>query len=135
MLKIKLLKQRLWIKREKIKAFLNKGVNPAIITALVVCLLFGMFHFLPKSKYDERFVVGKTVDEIVERYGEYDLIHYLNHDNKDPTNIAHIGYLITAAKPGFMDRDPAKYYFIFFKDGVAVRVRMVNVGEDGWSYA
>ena len=73
-------------------------------------------------EYDSKWIIGKTTEEIQEKYGEFDRHdegHIFERDQKLHSSGS---YLIKESRVGFMGTDPAVYYHIVFVDGVAVSV-------------
>ena len=108
---------------------------------IIIPLAFGIFiaiavfyYFHPTHYcYNDRFVIGSTVDEITERYGEFDKATFSEiHPNDDPTlgdmDVGCAGYLVREERiAGFLSSRDAQYYCIYFNQaGVATRVRIVD---------
>ena len=66
-------------------------------------------------KYNEQWIKGKTYEEIIERYGEFDYI-------QNPGRVA--GYRTKEAEKGFFGTSPEEFYMIYFdSEGYAVGTR------------
>ena len=88
---------------------------------LVVATAVGFFHYTyPTSyPYKDREIIGSTPEEIKEKYGEFWAL-YRNEENV-PTAAE---YMIREDYTDYLGNDDSLSYYIVFKDGVAVRVRL-----------
>ena len=88
-----------------------------LLTFVVVCV-----EVLPKQ-YNAEWIIGKTADEIIERYGEFDRTMAKEYGIRE-------GAYLTKAE-GWLplgDVDPAEYYVIYFNsDGLACAVEKNHV--------
>lgn len=110
----------------------NKKTIVAIaitITVILIIALIGVYWYTHPTHYlyEDRWIIGKTADQIEQRYGSYD-------DNSETI----YGLLIKryCVKPGRTDGwgNPIwpEYYTIFFdEDGKAYKVEIVLGGEGG----
>lgn len=83
-----------------------------LLTFVVVCV-----EVLPKQ-YNAEWIIGKTADEIIERYGEFDRTMAKEYGIRE-------GAYLTKAEGRLPlgDVDPAEYYVIYFNsDGYACAV-------------
>lgn len=83
-----------------------------LLTFVVVCV-----EVLPKQ-YNAEWIIGKTADEIIERYGEFDRTMAKEYGIRE-------GAYLTKAEGRLPlgDVDPAEYYVIYFNsDGLACAV-------------
>ncbi len=86
----------------------------AMCAVLVLAIRGGIFWYYHPThyKFNDRFVIGNTKDEIIERYG--------NPYSSDEISIT---YMIKDNTPDLvMSYDDSLWYVIVFKDGVADRV-------------
>ena len=82
-----------------------------LLTFVVVCV-----EVLPKQ-YNAEWIIGKTADEIIERYGEFDRTMAKEYGIREGA------YLTKAERTGFLGIEPAEYYVIYFNsDGYACAV-------------
>ena len=88
---------------------------------LVVATAVGLFHYTyPTSyPYKDREIIGCTPEEIKEKYGEFWAL-YRNEENV-PISAE---YMIREDYMDFLGNDESLWYHIYFKDGVAVSVRL-----------
>ena len=88
---------------------------------LVVATAIGLFHYTyPTSyPYKDREIIGCTPEEIEAKYGEFWAL-YRNEENV-PTAAE---YMIREDYTDYLGNDDSLSYYIVFKDGVAVRVRL-----------
>jgi len=98
------------------------------IAVLIIITFIGRYWYLHPThyKYSDRFIIGKSVSQIVERYGEFDRVVYTDESK---TMISWGGYVIQPERVGFFGTSYPKYYSISFEDGKAVSVS-IEVG--GW---
>lgn len=101
----------------------------AIITSLICFTIMSFFwYFHPTHyKYNDRFIVGRSAKQIVERYGEFDKVFY----SDEGTEISAAGYVTEPAKVGFLGTSWPKYYMIRFSEGIAVSVEIESGGWGG----
>ncbi|HAO61409.1 MAG TPA: hypothetical protein DCQ90_05610 [Erysipelotrichaceae bacterium] len=113
------------MKLQKNKVFLS-GMWMISLTSLIIIGLFWYSH-PTHFKYNERFIVGKSAKQIVERYGEFDKVFYRD----EWTEISFAGYVTDRAKVGFLGTSWPKYYMIRFSEGKAVSVEIETGGWGG----
>lgn len=121
-----------------------------IIGAIVICILLMLslilvvfFYYHPTYyKFNDRFIIGSSIDEIVERYGPFDGIDFNNREAYDKyaetkeysiNEVCSIRYSAREKVVDFLGTTPPVYYEIFFDslDGIATRVSLVNGGKGG----
>jgi len=96
-----------------------------ILSALIMGGLFWVDH-PTHYKYNDRFIIGSSIEEITSRYGEFDKVFYTDLSN---TTIASAGYLVQSEKKGFFGTSPEQYYMIVFDaSGKAISVKI----DGGW---
>jgi len=102
-----------------------------IITLAITLLLIGgvFWYYHPTHyKYNDRFIIGSSIEEITSEYGDFDKVFYTDSDNE---TIRSAGYLVEDEKIGFFGTSPEKYYMILFDaTGNAIKVS-VEVGSWG----
>lgn len=97
-----------------------------IITLLSSILSFASCSDKIKSKYDDDFVIGNSIDAIIEEYGKFNVIFHF----EDGITIQRAGYVIKKGKTGFFGTDVDTYYMIMFNtDGIATETWQE---EGGW---
>ena len=101
----------------------NKKINWLIalivfVLAINICLIGTVIiKALPKS-YNKDWILGKTADEIMERYGEFDL----GKPNEDGL-YSKGAYLTKEKHVGYLGTEPAEYCMIYFNSkGCAYKV-------------
>jgi hypothetical protein len=111
------------------KFYKNKKILPFVsITALIIITTIGTYwYFHPTHyKYNDRFIIGKSISQIVKRYGEFDRVFYTDLSE----TVIHSGlYLVKPTVVGFMGTSWPEYYTIIFEDGKAIKV-LIEIG--GW---
>ena len=97
-----------------------------IISTICLVLLFAtlatiFFYYHPTHyKYNDRFVIGNTEEDIIERYGEFTQTHR-SEDGK----LACGTYMIRDNTPEMiMSYDNSLWYEIYFQDGIAISVNL-----------
>ncbi len=109
--------------------FFNKKVLYFTTVILAVLMIFiGRFWYLHPThyRYNDKFIIGSSVNEVIERYGDFDKVFYTDESEND---IGWGGYIVVPAKVGFLGTSFPKYYMIEFRNGKAVRVS-IEIG--GW---
>ncbi len=99
----------------------------------LLCLLAAVsvfFYFHPTHyRFNDRFVIGSTMEEIRARYGDFDKIGYISEE--DPSSIYCVSYLVQPRQRGFLGTSKSKYYAIFLdENGIATRVEVVVGSEN-----
>ena len=106
-----------------------KKYKRIIITLIVSMLLIGgvFWYYHPTHyKYNDRFIIGSSIEEITSEYGDFDKIFYTDSSN---STISGAGYLVQQEKQGYLGTSPEKYYMIVFDStGKAISV---SIGA-GW---
>ncbi len=106
-----------------------KILRKCILTMFIVVSLFGgiFWYYHPTHyKYNGRFIIGSSIEEITSEYGDFDKVFYTDSSN---ITISGAGYLVQQEKKGFLGTSPEKYYMIVFDStGKAISV---SIGG-GW---
>lgn len=111
------------MKLQKYKAF-KSGMWMISLASLLIIGLFWYSH-PTHFKYNDRFIIGRSSKQIVERYGEFDKVFYRD----DGSEISAGGYVTETAKVGYLGTSWPKYYMIRFSEGKAVSV---GIETGGW---
>lgn len=93
------------------------------LTVLLIAILVGIFVFLyvicnwNYLRFNEKWMIGKTAEEIVEKYGEFDIAR------SDPPYVNTIcGYVIHEKKVGYLGTKPEVCLLIKFdENGLACK--------------
>ena len=105
-----------------------KAYTPKIAMC-ILCLLLSLFVSCTPS-YDEQWIVGKTDNEIIDRYGQFDT----RYNNYDPEGIykGWIGvYIIKEERVGYLQTYPKETLKIIFDtNNIAINYRIV-LGSPG----
>ncbi|NCA92520.1 hypothetical protein EOM82_04625 [bacterium] len=97
-----------------------------IITILIVS--FSSCSDKIKSIYDDDFIIGNTMDAIIEKYGDFDV----TFTSGGGTYISTAGYIIKEVKTGYFGTDVYTYYMIRFNtDGIATETWQEKGGWGG----
>ncbi len=89
-----------------------------LIVVAFICV-FKYYH-PTHFAYNDKFIIGNTQDNIVEKYGEF----YSTHKNNDG-EITRGTYMIQDNTPELiMSYDDSLWYEIYFENGVAVVVKL-----------
>ena len=88
---------------------------------LIVLSICAFKYYHPTHfAYNDRFIIGNTQDNIVEKYGEFYGIH-----TNDDGEISCGTYMIRDNTPDLiMSYDESLWYEIYFENGVAVKVTL-----------
>jgi len=101
-----------------------------ILVSIVLVVVVGICvfkHYHPTHyAYNDRFIIGNTYENIVKKYGEFFRIEKNNYGE-----ISCGVYKIRDNTPEWiMGYDDSLWYEIYFKDGIAVKVKL-REGEIG----
>ena len=118
----------IWWMIDWLVAYIRKSTKKQIITlfsvlasALLIALTsVSLFNYTYPTHYPykDREIIGSTPEEIEEKYGEFWAL-YRNEENV-PTFAE---YMIREDVTDFLGNDESLWYQIYFKDGVAVKVK------------
>ncbi len=119
----------IWWIIDSLVAFVRKSTKKQIITLfsviasalLIVVTSVSLFKYNYPTyyPYKDREIIGCTPEEIEAKYGEFWAL-YRNEENV-PTAAE---YMIREDYTDYLGNDDSLSYYIVFKDGVAVRVRL-----------
>ena len=119
----------IWWIIDSLVAFVRKSTKKQIITLfsviasalLIVVTAVSLFkyNYPTHYPYKDREIIGCTPEEIEAKYGEFWAL-YRNEENV-PTAAE---YMIREDYTDYLGNDDSLSYYIVFKDGVAVRVRL-----------
>ncbi len=92
---------------------------------LIVVTAVSLFNYTYPTfyPYKDREIIGSTPEEIEAKYGEFWAL-YRNEENA-PTLAK---YMIREDAMDYLGNDESLWYYIYFKDGVAVEVEL----QEGW---
>ena len=118
-------------KHKRIKWFLIIGISVVLSTTVAVSVFF--YYHPTHFRYNDRFIIGSTITEIVERYGDFDRIDFNKleaYEKYETTHtytvedVACIYYIVKDKYIGMLDANPPVYYGVYFEngDGIATRV-------------
>ncbi len=104
----------------------KKILITSICAIIVLALSIGIFWYYHPTyyKYNDRFIIGNTAEEIIEEYGEFSVVR------RNEVGDMFCGvYKIRDNTPELiMSYDNSLWYEIYFEDGIAVSVRL----QEGW---
>ncbi len=101
---------------------MKKILISSICIVVVLVLSIGIFrHYHPTYyKFNDRFILGNTEENIVEKYGVFSKTHC----NKAGEMTCGV-YMIRDNTPELiMSYDDSLWYEIYFENGIAVKVRL-----------
>ena len=83
-----------------------------------------------RNPYHEEWIIGKTYDQVVEKYGEFD--QYITNKNSNGDPVCTTGsYILKPRRVGYLGTTSAEYFSIQFDmDGVAYKC--YERLETGW---
>ena len=104
------------------KFALYGGIALAVII-LIACL--------SSSKYNEDWIIGKTYDQVVARYGEFD--NYSTITDLDGSFMYFLGsYVVKPKRVGYLGTWQGTYFHVYFdKNGVAYECEEALGGKGG----
>lgn len=94
---------------------------------VAIALFIGIYHHYHPTHYlyNDSFIIGNTEENITERYGEFSK-KWEDEQTKETTRAF---YMIRNNTPELiMSYDNSLWYIIFFEDGVATKVDLM----EGW---
>ena len=109
---------------------MKKHKKSIFIFIIITSLIGGIFWYYHPThyKYNDRFIVGSSIDQIIAKYGDFDKVFYADSENK---TVNSAGYLVQPEKKGFLGTSWEKYYMIVFDaTGKAINVS-IEVGSWG----
>lgn len=80
------------------------------LTIIIACFYSGNKNF---STYNDNWILGNNYDAIVEKYGEFDVVH----GNIGVDNNVECGYLLH--RQYFLNDDEVFYYILFDNEKIA----------------
>lgn len=106
----------------KKKIFIISSV--CVVIALVISIAVYMHYHPTHYKFNDSFILGNTAENIIEEYGEF-----TGQQRNESGEITYGVYKIRDNTPELiMSYDDSLWYEIYFKNGVAVEVRLL----EGW---
>ncbi len=97
----------------------------AVLLLIIIISLFLFKYYHPTHfNFNDRFIIGSTQEQIVEKYGEftYETTYVSLSDNELITKGV---YMIRDNTPELiMSYDNSLWYEIYFKNGIAFKVRL-----------
>ena len=100
----------------------KKILLSVICTMILLVLSIGIFHYYHPThyKFNDCFIIGKTEEDIVERYGEF-----TKSRRNESGEITYGTYMIRDNTPELiMSYDNSLWYEVYFENGIAVKVRL-----------
>ena len=104
----------------------KKILLSAICTIFLLVLSVDIFHYYHPThyKFNDRFVIGKTEEDIVERYGEF-----AKSRRNESGEITYGTYMIRDKTPELiMSYDNSLWYEVYFENEIAKEIRL----KEGW---
>ena len=104
----------------------KKRILVILCAIAVPALVIGIFHYYHPTYYqfNDRFIMGKTEAEIVEKYGEFTKI-----ERNESGEITYGTYMVRENTPEFvMSYDNSLWYEVYFENGIAAKIRL----QEGW---
>ena len=94
----------------------------SICFMIILALSIGVFWYYHPTyyKYNDRFIIGNTAEEIIEAYGAFSVVR------RNEAGEMYCGvYKVQDNTPELiMGYDNSLWYEIYFENGIAVRVRL-----------
>ena len=104
----------------------KKILLSAICTIILLVVSIGIFHYYHPThyKFNDRFIIGKTEEDIAERYGEF-----TKSRRNESGEITYGTYMIRDDTPELiMSYDNSLWYEVYFENGIAKEIRL----QEGW---
>ncbi|MBR7160853.1 MAG: hypothetical protein IKD07_00420 [Clostridia bacterium] len=104
----------------------KKILLAAVCAMIALACSVGIFRYYHPTHYqfNDRFIMGKTEENIVERYGEF-----TKSRRNESGEITYGTYMIRDNTPELiMSYDDSLWYEVYFENGIAVKIRL----QEGW---
>ena len=103
----------------------------ALIGSVLLLVLIVVVFFVKNEKYNDEWILGKTKEQIVEKYGDFEW--YVPKKDANEQVMYYVGmYTIKPKRVGFLGTTQATYFCIKFDlDGIAFECYEKNAGEGG----
>ncbi|MBE6903970.1 MAG: hypothetical protein E7480_05125 [Ruminococcaceae bacterium] len=105
----------------------KKIIITSIITIIILVLAIGIYWYchLTHYKFNDRFIIGSSAEEIVDKYGGFSK-QWVDDKTGELTRAF---YMIRENTPELiMSYDNSLWYEIYFENGIAVKVNLL----EGW---
>ena len=102
-----------------------------MIFSVIFILLLLIAFFGENEKYDDKWILGKTKEQIVEKYGDFEW--YVPRKNANEQVIGYVGmYTLKPKRVGFLGTENAIYFCIKLNiDEIAVECYEERAGKGG----
>ncbi len=100
----------------------KKILLSVICTIILLVLSIGIFHYYHPTyyKFNDNFIIGKTEEDVVERYGEF-----TKSRRNESGEITYGTYMIRDNTPEWiMSYDNSLWYEVYFENGIAKEIRL-----------
>jgi hypothetical protein len=97
---------------------MKKSTKLLTVVIAVFIVVVGSFWYCHPThyRYNDRFIIGSTIEQIEEKYGE--MYRWYNPDEElEPIGLYHVKKV---------NYDLHRFYEIFFENGIAVKVELVD---------
>ena len=100
----------------------KKILIPALIAILLLSISIGIFWYSHPThyRYNDRFILGRSADEITAKYGAFDSVL----QNETGEMICGIYQIREDTPELIMSYDNSLWYEIVFENGIAVSIRL-----------
>ena len=100
----------------------KKILFSVVCTIILLVLSIGIFRYYHPTHYEfnDRFIIGKTEEDIVEKYGEFTQLR-----RNESGEINYGTYMIRDNTPELiMSCDNSLWYEVYFENGIAKEIRL-----------
>ena len=102
-------------------------INGILLFTLILVFATVILSSCSAAPYDTKWVIGKTEEEIVQRYGEFDI-----RSRNEEGSYYKGAYLVKEKHVGYLGTDPEEYYLIYFdSNGYAYKVNDKHIIPGG----
>ena len=83
-----------------------------VLFVSLLCVLL-IFFLMNDSKYNEKYIIGKTKEQVVEKYGDFEW--YIPQKDENEQMSHYIGvYTVKPKEVGYLGTKPPIYFYIKF---------------------
>ena len=107
----------------------KKILLSVVCTIILLVLSIGIFRYYHPThyKFNDRFIIGKSEADIIERYGEF-----TKSRRNEAGEITYGTYMIRDNTPELiMSYDNSLWYEVYFENGIAKEIRLQEGRQGG----
>ncbi|MGM9680613.1 MAG: hypothetical protein ACI3XR_03815 [Eubacteriales bacterium] len=108
------------------------GISIAVVVLIGIVVHIVATNLFPYG-YNILWIKGKTSEEVIEKYGEFDMVSRNNYDDLTGEYLIGEGiYVVKEAQRGYLGTTPEEWFCIYFdENGLAEKCRVRTGGIGG----